>query len=92
MEWRECEHEEIDITDLNHPETIQALTKYGLYTFFTIPGMKASLDFLEWMVIKWNVQEEFFVIEDHRITIDVDDNCLLVWSSTLWGGNFFVWT
>lgn len=44
-----------------------------MYNFFTIPGMKAQLDLLEWMVRKWNVQEECFVIEDHRLTIDADD-------------------
>jgi len=34
---------------------IQALKIFGFYKLFTIPGMKAQLDFLEWMVDKWNV-------------------------------------
>lgn len=44
-----------------------------MYTFFTIPRMKAQLDLLEWTVRKWNVQEECFVIGGHRLTIDADD-------------------
>lgn len=46
MEWRECEHEEQDIVDLNDPATIQALTNYGFFKFFTIQGMNAQLDLL----------------------------------------------
>lgn len=39
--------------------------------------MKAHLDLLEWMLRKWNVQEESFVIGDHRLTIDANDIYLL---------------
>jgi len=45
------------IVSLNHLETIHALRNCGLYNFFTISGMKAQLDLLEWMVRKWNVHE-----------------------------------
>lgn len=37
-------------TTFNHLETSQTLRNYGLYKVFTIPGMKAQLDLLEWMV------------------------------------------
>lgn len=73
MEWRECEHEEQDIVALNHPTTIHALKNCGLYKFFTIPGMKTQLNLLEWMVGKWNIQEECFVVGEHRLVIDADD-------------------
>lgn len=73
MEWREHEHEKEDIASLNHPETIQALENCGLYKCLTILGMKSQLDLLQWIVDKWNVEEEFFIIGDHIIIIDVDD-------------------
>ncbi len=78
MKWRECEHQEQDIAALNHPETIHALTSCGLYKFFTIMGMKAQLDLLEWMVSKWNVREECFIIGDHRIIINANEIYLLI--------------
>lgn len=39
--------------------------------------MKAQLDLLEWMVGKWNVQEECIIVGYHRLIIDVDDVYLL---------------
>lgn len=80
MEWRENEHEEQDIVDLNHPETLQTLRSSDLYKVFTISDMKALVNLLEWMVIKWNVHKECFLIGDHRLTIYVGE---IYWLSGL---------
>jgi len=77
MEWREREHEANDLVALADPATMQALRTCGLLKYWLIPGMKAQLDLMTWLVRTWNVQEQCFVIKDHRVTIDADDIYLL---------------
>lgn len=72
MEWIKHEHEEKDITTLNHPNAIHALINCSLHKIFTISSMKAQLDLLELMVRKSNVQEKCFIIGEHMLVIDVD--------------------
>ena len=40
LEWRECEHEEDDIIDLNDLGTLNSLWKCGLLKFFKVQGMR----------------------------------------------------
>lgn len=73
MEWREREHESNDLEALADPAIMQALRTCGLLKYWLIPGVKAQPDLMTWLIRNWNVQEQCFVIGDHRITIDVDD-------------------
>lgn len=50
-----------------------SINRLWLIWIFTIPGIKAQLGLLEWMVRKWNVQEECFMIWYHRLTIDANE-------------------
>ena len=56
LDWREREHEDIDLAALNHQPSIDALKAYGLYKFLAIPGMRAQVDFLQWLVDRWSIQ------------------------------------
>jgi hypothetical protein len=54
LEWREREHEEYDAIVGNHPATIVTLRDYGLLKFFRIPGMRAQVRLLEYLVHMWD--------------------------------------
>ena len=55
--WREREHEDVDLAALIHPPTIRVLKACGLFKFWAIPGMRAQVDFLQWLVDRWNIQD-----------------------------------
>ena len=55
LDWREREHEDVDSAALNHQPTIDALRACGLYKYWVIPGMRAQVPFLEWLVERWHV-------------------------------------
>ena len=62
LDWREREHEEVDEAAINHQPSLDALRGCGLYKYWSIPGMRAQVRFLEWLVERWNVQEQCFYI------------------------------
>jgi len=53
--WREREHEDVDLVTINHPPTLNALRACRLFKFWAIPGMRAQVDFLQWLVDRWNI-------------------------------------
>ena len=58
LDWREREHEDVDLAAINHQPSIDALKACRLYKYWAIPGMRAQVRFLEWLVERWNVQEQ----------------------------------
>ena len=48
--WREREQEDVDLAAINHQPSIDALKACGLYKYWAIPGMRAQVRFLEWLV------------------------------------------
>jgi hypothetical protein len=50
LEWWEQEHEEDNANVENHPPTIAALRDCGLLKYFRIPGMRAQVQLLEYLV------------------------------------------
>ena len=55
LDWREHEHENVDAAAWNHQPLLDALRAWGLYKYWAIPSMRAQVDFLQWMVDKWNI-------------------------------------
>jgi hypothetical protein len=53
-EWQEREHEEYNTNVENHPPTIAALRDCGLLKYFRIPGMRAQVRLLEYLVRMWD--------------------------------------
>jgi hypothetical protein len=54
LEWREQEHEEDNSNAENHPPTIAALRDCGVLKYFRIPGMRAQVRLLEYLVRMWD--------------------------------------
>ena len=55
--WKENEHETIDFQDVSDPTTIEALQNCGLLKHFRVPGMKAYIRLLEYIIDMWDSQQ-----------------------------------
>jgi hypothetical protein len=92
LEWREREHEEDDAIAGNDPGTVAALRDCGLLKFFRIPGMRAQLRLLEYLVHMWDVDQQLFHVGVHTLTLDIEDIYFLTglsrrgYHATLTGG------
>jgi hypothetical protein len=73
LEWREREHEEYDVISRNEPGTIAALQDCGILKFFWIPGMRAQIRLLEYLVHMWDVDQQLFHVGVHTLTLDIED-------------------
>ena len=62
LDWREREHEDVDFAAISHQSSIDALKACNLYKHWAIPGMRAQVRFLEWLVERWNIQDQCFYI------------------------------
>ena len=73
LTWREHEHEEVKNATMNHFSTMNALRACGLYKLWAIQGMRAQVDLLQWLVNKWDTQDQCFMIGGHRLEIELED-------------------
>jgi hypothetical protein len=73
LEWREREHEEHNANAENHPPTIAALRDCGLLKYFRIPGMRAQVRLLVYLVRMWDPDQQVFNVGAHTLAIDIED-------------------
>ena len=73
LEWQEREHETIDNEAIDDPAMMRVLKNCGLYKFWAIQGMKEHLELMTWLVNAWEVQDQCFIIGDHRLEIKLED-------------------
>jgi hypothetical protein len=75
LDWREREHEEDNANVENHPPTIVALRYCGLLKYFSIriPGMRAQVRVLEYLVCMWDPDQQVFNVGAHTLAIDIED-------------------
>ena len=45
LNWREREHEDVDLAAINHQPSIDVLKACGLYKYWAIPGMRPKCAF-----------------------------------------------
>jgi hypothetical protein len=57
LEWCKREHEEDNAIARNHPPTIVDLRNCGLLNYFHIPGMRAQVMLLEYLVHMWDLDQ-----------------------------------
>jgi hypothetical protein len=50
LEWREREHEEVDVVVERYLEAQMVLKRCGLYKFWALKGMKSQVRLLEMLV------------------------------------------
>ena len=63
----------MDAAAWNHQPSLDALRACRLYKYGAIPGMRAQVDFLQWMVDRWNVQDQCFLIGGYQLEIEPAD-------------------
>ena len=78
LEWREREHETHDNEAIDSPTMLRALKNCGLYKFWSTTRMKSQVELMTWLVNAWDIQEQCFIIGDHRLIIDVEDIYFLI--------------
>ena len=71
--WKEREHEVLENQAANDPATIEALRNCGLLKYFRVPGMKAHIRLLEYIIGMWDLDQEHFVVGVHILPIEVED-------------------
>jgi hypothetical protein len=78
LEWREREHEEDNANAENHPPTIAALRDCGLLKYFHIPGMRAQVRLLEFLIRMWDPDQKIFNAGAHTLSINIEDIYFLI--------------
>jgi hypothetical protein len=73
LEWCKREHEEDNAIVKYHPPTIAALRKCGLLKYFRIPGMRAQVRLLEYLVHMWDPNQQVFHVGVHTLSLDIED-------------------
>jgi hypothetical protein len=74
LEWHEREHEEDDDIVGNNLGTISSLRNCGLLKFFRIPGMRAQVRLLEYLIHMWDVDQQVFHVGVHTsFCLDIED-------------------
>jgi hypothetical protein len=73
LEWRKRENEEDNAIAENHPPTIATLRNCGLLKYFRIPGMRAQIRLLEYLVHMWDPDQQVFHVGVHTMSLDIED-------------------
>ena len=73
LEWRECEHGEVEEAVRAGVMAQQALRACGLYKFWCLGGLRAKPRLLEMLVDYWDLDSKSFRIDDMSLTIEVED-------------------
>ena len=76
--WREREHEEQDMIDLNDSSTVRALRYCGLLKYFKLSGMRQQIELLEFLVRAWDPMIEAFHIKNQVVPIIFEDVYFLI--------------
>jgi hypothetical protein len=73
LEWREREHEEVDVVVDRDLGAQMALKRCGLYKFWALKGMRAQVRLLEMLVGYWDPESESFNLDGKPLRIEVED-------------------
>jgi len=73
LEWREKEHEGVDVAVDGDLVAQAALKMCGLYDFWDLKGMRAQVRLLEMLVGYWDPDSERFILDGQPLRIEVED-------------------
>jgi hypothetical protein len=73
LEWREREHEEVDVAVERYEGAQISLKICGIYKFWTLKGMRAQVRLLQMLVNVWDTDTEAFNIDGKPLRIELDD-------------------
>jgi hypothetical protein len=73
LEWRDNEHEKVDVVVERDLRAQMALKKCGLYKFWYIKGMRAQVRLLQFLIDYWDPDSDRFNIDGQPLRIEVED-------------------
>jgi hypothetical protein len=73
LEWRDREHEEVDVAVERNSGAQLTLKICGLYKFWDLKGMRAQVRLLQMMVNFWDSGTKAFNINQKPLRIEVKD-------------------
>jgi hypothetical protein len=73
LEWREREHEEVDVVVERDPRAQMTLKRCGLYNFWDLKWMRAQVRLLQLLVDYWDPDSESFNLDGKPLRIEVKD-------------------
>jgi hypothetical protein len=77
LEWREREHEEVDVVVERDLRAQMTLKRCGLYKFWALKRMRAQVRFLQLLVDYWDPYSESFNLDGQPLRIEVEDIYIL---------------
>jgi hypothetical protein len=78
LEWREREHEEVDVVVERDLVAQETLKRSGLYKFWALRGLRAQVRLLEMLVGYWDLDSERFILDGKPLRIEVEDIYFLI--------------
>jgi hypothetical protein len=79
IEWKEREHEEVDVVVERDLRSKQALKICGLYKFWSIKGMRAQVRLLQTLLNNWNLEIENVNLDGQPLRIEVNNIYFIAW-------------
>ena len=73
LEWRECEHEDMDQEALQDAPIMNVLRSSGLLKFFYTSPMRANVRLLEFMINYWDHDLGVFDLQGEPLEITSKD-------------------
>ena len=73
LEWKECEHEDMDQETLQSAPTVNVLRSSGLLKFFCTSPMRANVLLLEFMINYWDHDLGMFNLHGESLEITLED-------------------
>ena len=73
LEWRECEHGDVEEAVRADLMAQQVLRACGLYKFWCLGGLRAKPGLLHMLVDYWDPESESVLIDGMSLTIEVED-------------------
>ena len=67
--WKERQHDNDDAFAKRNAGCIAALRDYGLLKFFRTPNMVSHERLLEHILYMWNLEQQYFEVGAHVLTI-----------------------
>ena len=71
--WKERQHDDDDSHAARDTGCIAALQGYGLLKFFCTSNMVSHEHLLEYILRMWNLEQQYFEVGPHIVTVEVED-------------------
>ena len=71
--WKEIQHEDDDARSGADVVSIATLQCCGILKFFHVSSMKSHVRLLEYILRMWNLEQQYFELGAHILTVEVED-------------------